>query len=68
MLNQRSLVLESVPLAQVVKFVVKVLVDLARITVSDQQPPENPKSTHPENLTKLIFQQSNCSTAPRPCG
>ena len=61
-LHQRSLVLESVTLAQVVKLVVKVLVDLARITIFDQQSPENAKSTHPENLAKLIFQHSGCSS------
>ena len=35
MLNQRSLVLEGVTLAEVVEFVVKVLVDLATGTVLD---------------------------------
>lgn len=43
---------------------IQVLVDLARITIFDQQSPENSKPAHPENLTKLIFQHPSCSDAP----
>jgi hypothetical protein len=50
MLNQRSLVLESVTLAQMVKLVVKVLVDLAAGTVLDQETTEDSKAAHPYNL------------------
>lgn len=63
MLDQRSLVLKSITLAQVVELVVKVLIDLARIAIFDQQPPENAKSTHPEDLTILKFQQLSCGIA-----
>ena len=41
MLHQRTLVLECVTLAQVVEFVVQVLVDFARGTVLDQQAAED---------------------------
>jgi hypothetical protein len=40
-LDQRTLVLECVTLAQVVEFVVQVLVDFARGTVLDQQAAED---------------------------
>lgn len=63
-LDQRSLMLESVTLAQVVELVIEVLIDLARIAILDQQPPENPQPTHPEHLTKVVFQQLNSYIAP----
>ena len=50
MLNQSSLVLEGVTLAQVVKFVVQVLVDLAAGTVLDQETTEDTEAAHPDNL------------------
>lgn len=50
MLNQRSLVLEGVTLAQVVKPVVEVLVDLSRGTVLDEKTAENTETAHPQNL------------------
>jgi hypothetical protein len=49
-LNQCSLVLESVTLAQVVEFMVKVLVDLAAGTVLDQEATEDTETAHPDNL------------------
>jgi hypothetical protein len=48
--NQCSLVLEGVTLAQVVEFVVKVLVDLAAGTVLDQKTAEDTETAHPDNL------------------
>ena len=50
MLDQRSLVLEGVTLAQVVKPVVEVLVDLSRGTVLDEETAENTETAHPQNL------------------
>jgi hypothetical protein len=41
MLNQRSLMLECVTLAQVVEFVVKVLVDFACGTIFDKETAED---------------------------
>jgi hypothetical protein len=52
MLNQGSLVLESVTLAQVVEFVVQVLVDLATGTVLDKKTSEDTKTTHPNDLAR----------------
>ena len=51
MLDQSSLVLESVALAQVVELVVQMLVDLARRPVFHQQPPEDTQTPHPHDLT-----------------
>lgn len=42
--------LEGVTLAQVVEFVVKVLVDLAAGTVLDQKTAEDTETAHPDNL------------------
>jgi hypothetical protein len=49
-LNEGTLVLEGVTLAQVVELVVKVLVDLAGGAVLDQQTTEDTETTHPHNL------------------
>lgn len=49
-LNQRSLVLEGVTLAQVVELVVKMLVDLTAGTVLDQETAEDAKASHPDDL------------------
>ena len=49
-LNQCSLVLEGVTLAQVVKLVVKVLVDLAAGTVLHEKTTEDSETAHPNNL------------------
>jgi hypothetical protein len=50
-LDQCSLVLESVTLAEVVQLVVKVLVDLACSTVLDEKTTEDTQTSHPDNLT-----------------
>lgn len=50
MLNEGTLVLEGVTLAQVVELVVKVLVDLAGSTVLDEQTAEDTETAHPKNL------------------
>jgi len=50
-LNQCTLVLEGVTLAQVVKLVVKVLVDLPTGAVLDQQAAKDTETAHPHNLT-----------------
>lgn len=49
-LNQSTLVLEGVTLAQVVELVVKVLVDLAGGTVADEQTTEDTHAAHPKDL------------------
>jgi hypothetical protein len=49
-LNQSTLVLEGVTLAQVVELVVEVLVDLAGGTVADEETTENTHAAHPKNL------------------
>lgn len=49
-LNQSTLVLEGVTLAQVVELVVEVLVDLAGGTVADEQTTEDTHAAHPEDL------------------
>jgi hypothetical protein len=54
MLNQSALVLEGVTLAQVVQFVVQVLVNLAGGTVLDEQTAENTLTAHPEDLARRI--------------
>jgi hypothetical protein len=54
MLNECSLVLEGVTLAQVIEFMVQVLVDLAAGTVLDQETAENTQAAHPHNLTVKI--------------
>jgi hypothetical protein len=48
--NESTLVLEGVTLAEVVEFVVQVLVDLARGTVLHEKTAENTLAAHPENL------------------
>ena len=50
MLDERTLVLEGVTLAEVVKFVIQMLVDLAGGAVLDQQTAEDTLAAHPENL------------------
>jgi hypothetical protein len=42
--------LEGVTLAQVVKLVVKVLIDLAAGTVLDEETTEDSETAHPDNL------------------
>ena len=50
MFNQRTLVLEGVTLAQMVEFVVEVLVDFARSAVLDKKAAKDTETTHPDNL------------------
>ena len=47
MFDQSTLVLEGVTLAELVKLVVKVFVDLAGGTIFDEQASENPQTSHP---------------------
>lgn len=49
-LNETTLVLESVTLAAVVELVVEVLVDLAAGTVLDEKTSEDSETAHPEDL------------------
>ena len=56
MLNQRSLVLESVTLAEVVECVVQVLVDLAAGTILDEETAEDAKTAHPDDLAVKMYQ------------
>ena len=51
MLDECTLVLERVTLAQVVEFVIEVLVDLASRAVLDEQAAEDTQTTHPHDLT-----------------
>ena len=51
MFNQGTLVLEGVTLAQMVEFVVEVLVDFARSTVFDKKAAKDTETTHPDDLT-----------------
>jgi hypothetical protein len=62
-------VLECVTLAEVVEFVVEVLVNLAAGTILHKQTAEDPESSHPHNLAKnlaisiaLSISQSNISS------
>ncbi len=50
MLNEGTLVLKGVTLAQVVELVVQVLVDLAVVAVLDEKAAENTETAHPEDL------------------
>jgi len=48
--NKRSLVLEGVTLAQMVKLMVQMLIDLAGSTILYEQATQNSETTHPQNL------------------
>lgn len=50
MFDQCTLVLESVTLAQVIEFVVEMLVDLSSSAIFDEETTEDSKTTHPEDL------------------
>lgn len=67
MLDEGTLVLEGVTLAQVVEFVVEVLVDLAGGTVLDEQTAEDTETTHPLDLTGRLLASCfhNVSFAPQ---
>lgn len=69
-LNEGTLVLEGVTLAQVVELVVEVLVDLAGGTVADEETTENTHAAHPEDLAKQRKKSniSNCVPVPVPSG
>ena len=54
MLNQSTLVLEGITLAQVVELVVKVLVDFPSGAVADKQTAEDTHAAHPEDLAVKI--------------
>jgi hypothetical protein len=58
-LNEGTLVLEGVTLAQVVELVVKVLVDLAGGAVLDQQTTEDTETAHPHNLAVGIVSRNS---------
>jgi hypothetical protein len=60
MLNQRTLVLKCVTLAEMVEFVVEVLVDFARGAVLYEKATQDTETTHPNNLT-VIKKVSNHS-------
>lgn len=62
MLNEGTLVLEGVTLAQVVELVVKVLVDLAGGAVLDQQTTEDTEAAHPHNLAVRIVSHNPMPT------
>jgi hypothetical protein len=63
-LNQSTLVLEGVTLAQVVELVVEVLVDLAGGTVADEETTENTHAAHPEDLAVERENITSALTAP----
>ena len=48
--------LEGVTLAEVVKFVVKVLVNLAAGTIFDEETAENAQTAHPDNLAASLLE------------
>lgn len=47
--------LEGVTLAQVVEFVIQVLIDLARGTVLDEKTAEDSLAAHPEDLAIIKY-------------
>jgi hypothetical protein len=63
-LNQSALVLEGVTLAQVVKLVVKVLVNLAAGTVLDEEAAENAESAHPNDLAVVVVSAHSIVSRP----
>ena len=60
MLDERTLVLEGVTLAQVVELVVQVLIDLAGGAVLDEQAAEHTQTTHPHDLAVKIVRPPIC--------
>ena len=59
MFDKGTLVLEGVTLAQLVEFVVEVLVNLASSTVLDKKTSKNTQASHPEDLAVNPFHQYN---------
>jgi hypothetical protein len=55
MLNQCPLVLECVTLAEMVEFVVEMLVNLAAGTILDKQTAEDSESSHPHDLAEKVI-------------
>lgn len=51
MLNQCSLVLKSVALAEMIEFVVKVLINFAASTILYEEAAEDTEPPHPYNLS-----------------
>jgi len=51
MLDEGTLVLESVTLAQVIELMVQVLIYLARRTILDEQAAKDTQAPHPHDLT-----------------
>jgi len=60
MLDQCALVLECVTLAEMIEFVVEVLVDLAGCTVLDEEAAEDTLATHPKHLT-VVYRDSSAN-------
>ena len=58
MFNESTLVLEGVTLAEVVEFVIQMLIDLAGSTVLDEETAEDSETTHPEDLAMQVICQS----------
>lgn len=58
MLDQSTLVLEGITLAQMIEFVVEVLVDLAGSAVLDQKATENAEAAHPHDLAVFKYHRS----------
>ena len=65
MLDERTLVLEGVTLAQVVKLVVQVLVDLASSAVLDEQAAEDTQTAHPHHLAVYLISIHSSSSLQR---
>ena len=61
MFDESALVLKGVALAEVVQFVVEMLVDLARGTVLDEQAAENTQAAHPEDLAAKRGGKRTCN-------
>ena len=67
MLNQCSLVLEGVTLAQMVELVVQVLVDLTAGTILDEKTAENTETAHPDDLAVETHQNVSLSSPLQQC-
>ena len=52
MLNQRPLMLERIPLAEMIQLMIQMLVDLATSPILHQQAPQHPQPPHPEDLLR----------------
>ena len=54
MLNERTLVLERISLAQMIELMIEMFVNFARGAVLDQQAAEDAEATHPHYLATFI--------------